>query len=60
MTTKNLEFSEEEVKKIVLAVCELSTRRAPAPDEEDIDVYYLECHSVEEAAIEGYNQAGGY
>lgn len=60
MTTTNSNFSEEEVKQIVLAVCELATRRAPSPDEEDPEVKYIECHSVEENAIEGYNMAGGY
>lgn len=33
---------------------------APTPYEEDIEVYYIECHSVEYDAIEGYLEAGGY
>ena len=60
MTTTNSNFSEWEVKQMALALKELRTRRAPSPDEEDIEIKYTECHSVEENAIEGYNMAGGY
>ena len=60
MTTTNSNFSEWEVKQMALALRELRTRRAPSPDEEDIEAHYLECNSIEEAAIEGYNMEGGY
>ena len=36
------------------------TMMAPTPYEEDIEVYYIECHNLEIDAIEGYLEAGGY